>query len=1330
MTIDMPEPAPNDYAESVEDNEVTLITLPSEANEPEVPLVPEAPVPAAVEPASEADSDIWMATLDDDPTPRASRLARSTQSTLLPSSPEREPSSSQVGDFGYLPPAGSDYSSIDEPMSETGPRDSDTIAQGEDFSMIFMDSLPSLRSSVNVPAEADFGDETSLIINNTLESLRQSLRKSVQQHNEPSQHIEPTVAHEPSLPPKPVNLVPNDTEHVEPGRVEPLYIESDHSELDDIEPEHVEPERVEPEDVETMHDDSEYAEIEDFGPEHRPEHIEPENSEDEAPEPEGTEHELEQLEPKEYESPVIDAVENVRGNIEPEITEIGPVEHDLIDLSEPAAPVEVRQPTIRPPAPFSPNRILSPRWLRSPKRGNTSPLRHQLLKFKARQTDDSPPRAASEKLDQPPAPSPQQRKPSHFNEGQSNLYEDSFSEIPHDVLEAATPRRPRAVSMDEEVAVEKPIEEEPIEVRDGDDQEMEDLLPSQQTEDLDATTVASTTSHLSQSDRGRLPTPDDTPPQIDVDADDQGKSAQQSQASAGPASQTSSSPMISPGRQFQGVSEVVEEMIMEVEDVEDVDDDISEVLEMPQMPQIPEILEPQPEDASESSPESHVIRPEVTPVNQMTSPLQEPQSLAPELILEKTSRPLLSPIVRAGRALQSVTSDPPSPEPRENQLRSPFRSSVTRELGPQDTQVGGHFRSSVTRDLGPHAQDAQAGGRMSASPRRPLVFPTASQAPSVNPVYDDPFASGSRHTGQISFMEALERSSGYPASSQRALESPIDSVASSMHINPPDDVQMSWVANEGPISANLRGDVPLKDLAPPKTTEGTGSSMPRDQPENHRAVDEAPHETEDKEDEEDEIDLWEFEAQREAPRTTRQQPFGNRRTGLPSPWTRQAEQSPQRDVPMTSQGEHEQGEIAPSVSDADRTEEDVQEEDIPEEAVPEQQGDEFSLLAQREAAKEPQHATQSANKANRFDLSSFFSSPAAIPGMLAEKLLPGKSKAIYASRPSEPEPESAQIAATLPTSSMFPQVAQKEFRPRASSRGTDLFSPIRGKEQEPRREATSSPKRAHDDEEDVEMRSVSQKQNFTPRPKQPQASFFKPTIRSGAPTPPRMQLSHADIQKWQQETASETSPEVRRPLLRPLPPKNASPIKSSLRSPLKPHTPGRVVEFTSSVLSPVEQAKARQMRRLSNLTASQASVAPQRPPRQTLDKENHTSTASDVAMSEASPAAKSPQPEPLSQSVWGREHWLFLDQLLQLRRAGPYDFSYERRTDKFLGKTVKTQNEAMLLERWHLDCVDAFKAEVGGWDEADLIRRLFSLIKGEEKRSLGVVKRPTRVMFH
>ncbi len=45
----------------------------------------------------------------------------------------------------------------------------------------------------------------------------------------------------------------------------------------------------------------------------------------------------------------------------------------------------------------------------------------------------------------------------------------------------------------------------------------------------------------------------------------------------------------------------------------------------------------------------------------------------------------------------------------------------------------------------------------------------------------------------------------------------------------------------------------------------------------------------------------------------------------------------------------------------------------------------------------------------------------------------------------------------------------------------------------------------------------------------------------------------------------------------------------------------------------------------------------------------------------------------------------------------------------------------MVLEQWHLDVVDAFKAEVAGWEEDLLVKRLFALMVGEERRRKGLV---------
>jgi serine/arginine repetitive matrix protein 2 len=386
--------------------------------------------------------------------------------------------------------------------------------------------------------------------------------------------------------------------------------------------------------------------------------------------------------------------------------------------------------------------------------------------------------------------------------------------------------------------------------------------------------------------------------------------------------------------------------------------------------------------------------------------------------------------------------------------------------------------------------------------------------------------------------------------------------------------------------------------------------------------------------------------------------------------------------------------------------------------------EEYSLLDQRQRDQEMRNS-QLADKGNRFDLSSFFSSPNAIPGRATEAPV---SKITAAGAPVANEPVAARTASTLQTSTMFPSVAQKEFRPRRNSRSS-LFSPAKSspvKSREPAEQSEAGQSMSPETPEKLQLPTIAQKKNFTPRPRQTNQAFQPSSAASAsvAPTPPRMQLSRTDIQRWQQQTsnASQSSPEALRPLLRPLPPRNASPSKSSLRSPLKPHTPGRVVDFTSSVLSPADQALIRQQRRLSAGSGahSQNSLLEVQPAAiEDHDKENQDS---DVSMTDASPEPQAQKQQPLSQTTWTRQHWLLLDNIIRHRLQGEFEFEFPRRADKYLGKTVKGNGEAIVLERWHLECVDAFNDIVGGWNEGVLAKRVFSLIMAAERRR----RRPQR----
>lgn len=161
------------------------------------------------------------------------------------------------------------------------------------------------------------------------------------------------------------------------------------------------------------------------------------------------------------------------------------------------------------------------------------------------------------------------------------------------------------------------------------------------------------------------------------------------------------------------------------------------------------------------------------------------------------------------------------------------------------------------------------------------------------------------------------------------------------------------------------------------------------------------------------------------------------------------------------------------------------------------------------------------------------------------------------------------------------------------------------------------------------------------------------------------------------------------------------------------------------MLSPIEQARQRQQRRAIVQDEEDVEDMYQPVPARGLNKENG---GENVSMADA-PQTASNQPKKLSKTVWSRDHWLFMDKLLQHRKKQRFGIECEPRSQSFLGKTVWSHGESLKLEQWHLECVDAFKAIVGGWDERSLCMRLFSLIKSEEKRAREVAPDDVE-MFH
>ncbi|KAK3192456.1 hypothetical protein K4F52_001669 [Lecanicillium sp. MT-2017a] len=1270
-------------------------------------------------PASEGDaeSDIWMTTLSQDATPRASALNK-RRPTASPVAVNREPSEELYDDddggYGYLPPGGSDVSSADEPPAAPTVRN-DTIAQGEDFSMIFMDSIPHLQADLSRADQgtnqSELGEDTNLIINNTLESLRNGADADREDEGE-DDDIEASED-EPAAEEQEIAASEEDAASVE------RVVDPSEGGVSDHEDE------ADPLDAEEL-DEAEQIEASEE---------EPDAEEDDQQPPLAAEPGLFVSQDDELEEQEQEVEAEMEGDDVPE-------------------PTPIRSPLRSSPKTFSPRQSESPR---KPKK---SPLRHRVLKQSVTTTQESPRQGLAGSSPNRTPRASERNVNIQEPDQDSGSYDDSFSEIPDAVLEAATPGRPGMGltydnDMDDDVddeAIEAAFNEAEVnqaETRNEPDELLNDQFEGQMEEDAQA------------DDDGRVPfVVDDDQEDVEEDypaedfgdegipdafdddmedaaADDADEMAQDLIEDAYPGvlpeMQSHSSPRHAPPSLQDEPAE--EEALQQVTRRSRSRSLLSSASRRSQVQQPPSSARSQRSAAAQAEadiPRSGSSK-DATPRNQISSPLQEPQSLVQGTI--HGSRPTLSPIVRAGRVLQSVTSDPPSPEGRERQLGSPFRSS-----GSKDSHSG--------------AREGQEGRITSRSPTaRTLSFARPPTAPS-SATRRSPFTNIRKSPEQLATAAAAEDTAAAAAVPVNRSTSSRPSASSSMRHSPPSEGVMSWVANEAPLSPNLRGDNSLLEAAATSTTK---FSRPQFVPAVAQAAPPvAENESSEEEARDDETDIWEIEAQRETPKPAQQASFGTskrfsqtqRRPGLPLPWMRSSQTAPKSPgagampVKLTLEGEgSEEGSPQPEPQ-TDVTEHNETEE--------------YSLLEKRRE-EEVEAAAGSPAKGSKFDLSSFFSSPAAIPGLIAGKLFPGSSKPVEAAQPT-----AEQLPTT--TANMFPEIPQKQFRPATSGR-RDLFSPKKSQPSQPSKQPqiTGQPSAATrgssspETPEQLGRPSSAGNQTFTPRQRKTSSTFAHPSSRqSTAVTPPRMQLSHADIRKWQQDMSSasasaDESSDFIRPLLRPLPPKNASPTKSSLRSPLKPRTPGRVVEFTSSVLSPLEQARARQQSQMSSSVAShnnslfaqpyrqqqpsQHQVQVQEPQYPDLeeheadDKENHDS---DISMADAPPLERGP----LSQSSWTRNHWLLLDELIQLRRQAPFEPNYERRSDKYLGKTVKSQGEAMVLQRWHLDCVDAFKAEVGGWDEGALAKRLFALILGEERRSreAELRNRPaapaTGFMFH
>ncbi|KAI3394817.1 hypothetical protein diail_2219 [Diaporthe ilicicola] len=766
-------------------------------------------------------------------------------------------------------------------------------------------------------------------------------------------------------------------------------------------------------------------------------------------------------------------------------------------------------------------------------------------------------------------------------------------------------------------------------------------------------------------------------------------------------------------------------------------------------------------------------------------------------------RPFLSPIVRVGERLQNILSDPPSPSARSSVLGSPFKGSVRKSSldGPSDEEIVHKDTSSNTTLQNPPAQAESpkaswAQSLFSLSHLKSLVTERAQKiaSPQTNAAqtWEDPFGPSSPtkdRSGKArnsAFMDRIRQ-----ASREGSVHSSRTSIARAT-IGDMDDRSFSGDPAPRGLSSNWKGDSsqkpglsgsnifpgrqlarlsngcdgtadeepeamgadrlpqeprtddtllqPLEDQAletevvqyPLLQDEAVQEEENQTRPEDDAMqLDEAPLDGDGSDDE----DVWAIEADRTASSPTAQKRANESinesfnafaRSGLSIDWGTRST------ISQT---------LPPGRSPAFKQSVRSVPQDVPENLEDYSLLDLHSGTSTQPSAKKPTPEAQQQPK--RVDLSDFFSSS---PNFIERER---RAKTALRARSDTQNPDEGQ-AARITSPRRIHDVQHAQLSPQgqlsSDSRLSDeLPSPARRGGQHFGQGATGQWSSTPTPE-----RPRLPQQRAAPRPAQNDAALFEnwEVSSSRAPTE-RLYLTDpiSDAQPSSPQVIERPStPEdpgessYEGPTLKPLPGPTVSPSKSCLRSPLKPKTPGRVVEFTSSTLSPMAQGQARaeaQSKNTINL-AHPTSLSLRRSPR---GKENKPSALKSYIRS--SPHHKHVDftqqqgqeqavDSPLSQTKWSKRHWLLMDELLQAHRRNALDFQLrhsdavmaspkKRASSSLLGKMVTSQGERMALEQWHLDIVDAFKKEVGGWPEDALAKRLFSLIVGEERRRDGLV---------
>ncbi|PHH69283.1 hypothetical protein CDD82_7860 [Ophiocordyceps australis] len=1406
-----------------------------------------------------------------------------------------------------LVPAASDVSSADDYVVESAQQNQDTIALGEDFSMILMDSIPSLQgvfdSSVQPTAHEDLGDETSLIINKTLASLRQDSGPSnALEHSRPSGgHKVPMSEHADAsqqtggentnilyqMTPNKMGVSENTVTSAKmttPYERRPLEDAADFTKMTTPDQLALLKQAIAGEQTPRSENGTTLGHMA-------------------APSQTSTLGKI--ASPQEAVTSKYKATATFQADgsasTQPNPITNAEVNDDQDELnSDEPAPIALKQT----------GQMSSPRWARSPRKTPmATPLRHQLLRHRANQsqTDKSPLKGGDAESGSRHT-TPGSRAPSRLGSEASFSYEDSFSEIPQHILDAAVPAyyRNAANDMDElqgDVTVPKEQEKHV-----GSEREALDGDLSRAGESHDAI----------------RPIKIEPRDENELDEDD---------------ARTVSMMNFSPGgraEQFASADETEEAY-----DASEFDDNAKGH------------FEPSGSVIKTEVQESWVIQEGINPHEHQND------SNASQ---DQMTRPALSSIMKAGRMLQSITTSSQSPEARDKPLGSPFRSTESRESRHSSKDNQG-FVQANSKSPAPQAQasswklehpfetgfqtaretnfshvpgwrairaarnrrsrrrQGSAASSMHVTPPSDAEMSWVAEAGPISPRLrgDAPLRPATNFglagaSAPALYQGTNARGLPWPAQGVQEADTPVFGARDARSVYGPSQL---LAPASGKKALNMaQGTYDARSIYGPSRLLAPASGK--------KASNMAQGTYDAREVDEDETDIWELEAQREEPGVgNRQQPFG-RRVNIAS--------KQEAELKNDSRGRDA---VAQRTLNSFRAGTATSEEELRKKKQPPQQ-------------TEPQPA---AGPPKRFDFAAFFS-PINIPSHLVKQFLESRRNRTQPQETSSPT--LAGQSYVPPVSTLFPQVPPRSPPgPRQESRKS-LPSRLQGGTPAVDQDDSSLPQ---SEKAPVQASSLPQAtEDSGPQPRQVSRTLFQSSSQSqasAAVAPPRMRLSHADITRWQEASSQveasrdsvdnnqvenshvenihdnnngdaaqeggkgkvqdqgkedDEDEEYQEPL-KPLPPKNLSPSKSNLRSPLKPRTLGRVVDFNGRVLSLADDGKPRLRQPWSKslsafslgYTSTDSDLNTARPGPTADSGLNHsrldtfsgstepksllalslgrTSTDSDLNTARPGPTADSglipsrldtfsgstldparsglptgpilkpirldmssrpileppnrgpstssflnparpdpqtglafrpAQPDPsvalsnpvrsgpstgpikaarpgpstglfnacrldppadsfarpgpstghllgpgraatleaiymqdnimrdavsfkqeeqtepvlgwplpplnLSRTEWSRAHWIALDCTLQRRRRGRFIETYERRSDFLLGRTVHSKGVSVRLERWHVDCVDAFTARVGGWDETSVGKRLAALIMGEEMR--------------